>query len=228
MRLQKRAWIVAEVVLVTAAYVAFSHLAVRHVNAAPLLANALSESEARVGGVFLIGAVAQLLFVFAAITLSVPEFREAARATLRPAPRQGWFIALMAAVIQCATVTAFFLPDPSRIVEVSERHAVLSVLPLTDGWTQEVMFRGYVLLRLAKGDVPVMAQIGASAIAFASIHLGYIGSAGLGFIWPLIGTATLSAILAWSVVVARGSIFPAAVAHLVILIVIQPWLSLAT
>jgi membrane protease YdiL (CAAX protease family) len=104
----------------------------------------------------------------------------------------------------------------------------MSLLPLTDGWTQEMMFRGYVLLRLAKADVPAMAQIAASAIAFASIHIGYIGSPGLGFIWPLFGTATLGAILAWSVVVARGSILPATVAHLVILIVVQPWLGLAT
>lgn len=225
---QKRARIVIEVVLVTAAYVAFSQIAVRQFDAASLFTNAVSEREARVGGVFLIGAVAQLLFVLAAVTLALPAFREAARATLRPAPGQAWVIALMAAAIQCATIAAFFLPDPIRIVEVSERHALLGVLPLTDGWTQEVVFRGYVLLRLAKVDVPIIAQICASAIAFASMHLGYIGSAGLGLIWPMIGTATLGAILAWSVVVGRGSILPATVAHLVILIVVQPWLGLAT
>lgn len=214
--------------LVTAGYIAFSHWAVRQFDAAPLFANALDTREAEVGGVFLIGAVAQLLFVLAAIILSVPEFREAARATVRRAPRQAWFIALTAAAIQCATVAAFFLPDPSQIVEISGRHAVLGVLPLADGWTQEMMFRGYVLFRLAKANVPAMGQIPASAIAFASIHLGYIGSDGLGVLWPLIGTATLGAMLAWSVVVARGSILPATVAHLVILIVVQPWLGMAT
>ena len=214
--------------LVTAAYVAFSHLAVQHLDAAPLLAGTLSEREAHIGATFLIGALAQLLFVFAGISLALPGFRESARATFRPAPRQAWFIALAAAMIQCVTVAAFFIPDASRIIELSERNALMTVLPLTDGWTQEVVFRGYILLRLARANVPIAAQICVSAIAFASIHLGYIGSAGLGFVWPLIGTATLGGILAWSVVVARGSILPATLAHLAIIALVQPWLALAT
>lgn len=214
--------------MVTASYVALSHLAVWHLDAVPLLPSSLSEREAHIGSVFLIGALAQLLFVFAAIALAVPGFREAARATVRQAPPQAWFIALAAAAIQCATVAAFFIPDATRIFELSERNVLLTILPLTDGWTQEVMFRGYILLRLAKADVPISGQIAASAVAFASIHLGYIGSSGLGSVWPLIGTATLGAILAWSVVVARGSMLPATVAHLVIIAVTQPWLALAT
>jgi membrane protease YdiL (CAAX protease family) len=214
--------------MVTAAYMALSHLAVWHLDAVPLLPSLPSEREAHIGSVFLIGALAQLLFVLAAIAVAVPGFREAARATLQTAPSQAWFIALAAAAIQCGTVVAFFIPDASRIFELSERNVLLTILPLTDGWTQEVMFRGYILLRLAKADIPIFGQIAASATAFASIHLGYIGSAGLGFVWPLLGTATLGGILAWSVVVARGSILPVTAAHLIIIAVTQPWLALAT
>ncbi len=58
--------------------------------------------------------------------------------------------------------------------------------------------------------------------------MGYIRSDGLGIFWPLIGTATLGAFLAWSVVAVRGSILPAAVAHMVIIAVVQPWLAFAT
>ena len=228
MKLKTPAWVAAEVSLVTAAYVSLSHLAVWHLDAVPLLPNSLSEKEARIGSVFLIGALAQLLFVLVAVAIAVPGFREAARAILRQAPPQAWFIALAAAAIQCATVAAFFIPDASRIFELSQRNILLTILPLADGWTQEVMFRGYILLRLAKAEIPISGQIAASAIAFASIHLGYIGSAGVGFVWPLIGTATLGAILAWSVVVARGSLLPATVAHVVIIAVTQPWLVLAT
>ena len=206
MRLKRRAWIAAEVVVVTAAYVAISHLAVEHLDAASRLPSSLSERAAHVGSVFLIGALAQLLFVLAAIAVAVPGFGEAARSTLRQASPQAWFIALAAAAIQCATVAAFFIPDASRIFELSERNFLLTIQSITDGWTQEVMFRGYILLRLAKADIPISGQVAASAIAFASIHLGYIGSADLGFVWPLIGTSTLGAILAWSVVVARGSL----------------------
>jgi membrane protease YdiL (CAAX protease family) len=76
--------------------------------------------------------------------------------------------------------------------------------------------------------VAIRWQIALSALAFATIHLGYIGSEGLGVFWPLVGTATLGGILAWSVVEGRGSILPAVVAHVAILVVVQPWLALAT
>jgi hypothetical protein len=154
--------------------------------------------------------------------------REAVRATVQPAPRAAWFIALAAAAIQCATVVIFFLPNPAVVLELSARHAVLFPLPLADGWTQEVVFRGYVIVRLSRAGLPAGLQIVISALAFASIHLGYIGSESLGVFWPLVGTATLGGILAWSVVQGRGSILPATVAHVLILIVVQPWLSLAT
>ena len=101
-------------------------------------------------------------------------------------------------------------------------------LPLADGWTQEVMFRGYVVLRLARAEVSAAVQIAISALAFAGIHVGYMTSEGLGVMWPLVGTATLGGILAWSVVRGGGSILPATVAHLIILVVVQPWLALAS
>ncbi len=225
----KAVLIAGEVVLVTAAYVVFTRLSIATFGAAHLLVGYVGENEARIGGVFLVGALAQLLFVIAAIALApIPQFKEAARATLRPAPAQAWFIALAAAAIQCATIAAFFIPDATRIAEVSARNLILSLVPITDGWTQEVVFRGYILLRLAKARVPIPFQIVISALAFASIHVGYIGSDGLGVFWPLVGTATLGGFLAWSVVAARGSILPAVVAHMAIIAVVQPWLAFAT
>lgn len=221
--------IIAEVALVVAAYVAFAHLSVANFDAAPLLPKFLSSREAAVGGTFLVGAVAQLLFVLAAASLpSAVDFRRAIRNTWQPAPRSAWIIAMVAAAIQCATVALFFIPDPAVLVELSARHALLPWLAVTDGWTQEVVFRGYVILRLAKAGLPVWFQVGASAAAFAAIHLGYIGSDGLGVWWPLVGTATLGAFLALSVVAGKGSLLPAVAAHVLILLIIQPWLSLST
>jgi hypothetical protein len=222
----KRGRLIAEVVLVTAAYVVFTRLSIAGIDLAGILPNVLSAEEARIGGVFLVGALAQLFFVAAATVVS-QEFRTAVRATVQPAPQRAWIIALAAAAIHCATIAAFFIPDPSRIAELSARNTLLSLLPISDGWTQEVVFRGYVLMRLAKAAVPVPLQIIVSALAFASIHVGYIGSEGLGVLWPLIGTATLGGILAWSVVAARGSILPATVAHMAIIAVVQPWLVMA-
>lgn len=218
---------IGEVAIVTAAYVAFAHFGVANLDLSWMLPAFLGERETLVGSGFLAGALAQLLFVALAATV-VQTIRDAIRATFRKAPKPAWIIALVAAAVQCFTVIVFFLPDPSNVVELSARHAVLLPLPLADGWSQEVMFRGYIVFRLARADVVAPLQIALSAIAFSSIHLGYIGSEGLGVFWPLVGTATLGGILAWSVVKGRGSILPAVVAHLIILAVVQPWLAMAT
>lgn len=218
---------IAEVALVTAAYIGFAHLSVVAFDLSSALPDVLTDNEARVGAVFLVGAIAQLLFI-AVAALFIPTMRTAIRATVRSAPNRAWVIALVAAAVQCVTVVVFFIPEPTNVVELSARHAVLFPLPLADGWSQEVMFRGYLLIRLCRAGVAIPFQIALSALAFASIHLGYIGPEGLGVLWPLVGTATLGGILAWSVVEGRGSILPAVVAHILILVVVQPWLSMAT
>ena len=221
-------WLVAEVALVTAVYIAVSRFAIASVDAAPALPDYLSAREAAVGGVFLVGAIAQLLFVIAAAAASMPGFREAIRNSWRAAPGEAWFIALAAGAIQCATIALFFIPEPTQIFEMSARNGLLSALAIIDGWSQEVVFRGYMLLRLAKAGLPVWLQIAASGAAFAAIHVGYIGSHGLGVVWPLLGTATLGAVLALSVVRGKGSLLPAVTAHTLIILIVQPWLALAT
>ncbi len=220
-------WLAVEVALVTAAYIAVARLAIASVDAAPALPDYLSAREAAVGGVFLVGAVAQLLFVIAAAA-SVPGFREAIRSSWRAAPGDAWFIALAAGAIQCVTIALFFIPEPAQIFELSARNGLLSALAVTDGWSQEVMFRGYLLLRLAKAGLPVWLQIAASGVAFAAIHVGYIGSDGLGVVWPVVGTATLGAVLALSVIRGKGSLLPAITAHALVILIVQPWLALAT
>ena len=225
---RKSAALIAEVALVAAAYIALARISVASLDVSPLLANFLTAREAAVGGVFLIGALAQLLFVLAMSSIpAATDFRRAIRSSWQRAPREAWIIAMVAAVIQCATVAFFFIPDPAAIVELSARRALMPLLAVCDGWSQEVVFRGYLLLRLAKAGLPVWLQIAASAAAFASIHLGYIGSEGLGLWWPLIGTGTLGAFLALSVVAGKGSLLPAVTAHVLIILIVQPWLALA-
>ena len=224
---ERPALAIGEVALVSAAYIAFAHAGVANLDASSLFPSFLSDREARVGSGFLVGALAQMVFVVVAATI-IPTVRDAIRATVRPAPTPAWAIALIAAAVQCITVIAFFLPDPANVAELSARRAVLFPAPLADGWSQEVMFRGYIVFRLAQANIAAPLQIGLSALAFSSIHLGYIGSEGLGIFWPLVGTATLGGILAWSVTESRGSILPAVVAHVLILAVVQPWLAMAT
>lgn len=224
-----RTWLATEVALVTLTYIAATQLAVAAFDAAPLLPQSLGPAEARTGGVFLVGALCQLGFVAAlAGPIAHRTFRQAVRLSFKPAPGRAWFIALSAAAIQCVTVALFFVPDPAVFLELSARKALLASITVPDGWTQEVVFRGYLILRLAQAGLPGWLQVAASGAAFASIHLGYIGSEGLGVFWPLVGTFMLGGVLALSVLAGRGSLLPAIVSHMLIVLIVQPWLALAT
>lgn len=227
MKLSLRAIAAGEVALVAILYIAGAQLAVETVQADTLLPSVLSPRERAIGGVFLVGALAQLAMIAIAAAL-LADVRAAAAATFRRANRPGWTIALIGAAIQVATVAFFFVPDASRIVEPSARNVVLSLIPASDGWSQEVLFRGYILFRLARAGFPVWLQVAVSAAAFAAIHIGYFGAGFWGLLWPLVGTASLGAVFAASVIAARGSLLPAVTGHVLVILLVQPWLALAS
>ncbi len=207
-------------------YIVATRLAVTRLHLSYLLPAALTDAERRVGGVFVAGALAQLLFVCVSLTF-IARMRQAVAASVRTATRHGWFIALAAGAMQCAAISLFFLPHSTRLVEVSVRNVVLSIAPLIDGWSQEVVFRGYLMLRLADARLPRSLLVLVSGAAFAAIHVGYLGGSIRTAVWPLVGTFTFGAVLAISVFAARGSLKPAVVAHMLVIAVIQPWLALA-
>ena len=115
-----------------------------------------------------------------------------------------------------------------QIFELSSRNAVLSAVPAFDGWSQEVIFRGYVVYRLARGGLPVPALFAFSALSFAAIHVGYVGADFVVVFWPMFGTAVLGAFLTWPVLLARGALLPAVVCHIALIAIVQPWLALGS
>jgi hypothetical protein len=217
-----------EVLLVAALYIALAHAAVHAFDASTLLPEGLGSRERQVGGGFAVGALAQLgLLALLACTLARQEVLEAARSTVRPASGRSWVIALVAAAIHVSVGVLFFLPDPQQAAEVSGTKAMVA-LSLPDAWTQEVMFRGYIMLRLARSGYGAPAQIAVAAVAFGAIHVGYLGEDAWGAFWPLFGTITLGAVLGLSAAVGRGSLLPAVCAHAIIIAALQPWLALAS
>jgi hypothetical protein len=153
--------------------------------------------------------------------------RRALAASLPASTRKAWIIAGTATAIHIATALLLFLPQPVRVWEVSELNLLLSAVPAADGWSQEVMFRGYVLFRLARAEVPAIAQTLLSGILFAAIHLGYAGENAWDFLSPLVGTFMLGCFYAWAVQSGGGSLKPVIVCHILIIVVLQPWLALA-
>jgi hypothetical protein len=216
----------AEVLVVAALYIALAHAAVHAFDASVLLPDGLRLRVRQVGGVFAVGAVAQVgLLLLLACTWARREVLEAVLSTVRPASGRSWVIALSAAAIHVAIGVLFFLPDPQRAAEVSGTKAIVA-LALPDAWTQEVMFRGYVMLRLARSGFRAPAQIAIGAAAFGAIHVGYLGEGFWDAFWPLFGTITLGAVLGLSAAVGR-SLLPAVCAHALIIAALQPWLALA-
>ena len=74
---------------------------------------------------------------------------------------------------------------------------------------------------------PMGAQIAISALLFAAIHVGYMGSDLWSMFWPMFGTAVLGAFFAWSVLMAGGALLPVVLCHAVLVAIVQPWLALS-
>ncbi|HEX8216474.1 MAG TPA: CPBP family intramembrane glutamic endopeptidase [Allosphingosinicella sp.] len=218
---------VAEVAAVAAAYILISTTAVGAVDASFLFPAGWSAAERSTGGGFLVGALVQVALVLVgACLLRLADLRRAIAATFAPSTRQAWTIALIATAIHIGTAMLLFLPEPRRVWETSDLNLILSAVPAADGWSQEVLFRGYVLFRLARAEVAAPTAILLSGGFFAAIHFGYAGETAWETLSPLVGTFMLGCFYAWSVLTGRFSLKPVVCCHILIIVVLQPWLAL--
>jgi hypothetical protein len=218
----------AEVVAVAAVYILISTNALSAIDVSFLFPANWSAEERTTGGGFLTGAVIQVMLVLlGAYLLGLDDLKRAIAASLAASTRQAWIIAAIATAIHIGTAMLVFLPEPKRVWELSGLNLILSAVPAADGWSQEVLFRGYVLFRLGRAGVPAMAQILISGGLFAAIHFGYAGETPWAFLSPLVGTFMLGCFYAAAVRSGRGSLKPVTICHMLIIVILQPWLALA-
>lgn len=217
---------IVEVIFIGAAFIVFAHAAAAGLRLEALMPAFLDGAEREVGATFLAGAAAQIALVLGC-ALVFKDLRRAITNSLKFGTIPAWGAALIAISIHAATIAFFFLDDPAQIFEPSRRNLFLSIAPAFDGWSQEVFFRGYVIYRLARSGLPVLAQIAASALLFSAIHVGYVGGDLFSAIWPLFGTAVLGGFFAWSVLLARGALLPVVFCHTLLIVIVQPWLALS-
>ncbi len=219
---------VAEVVAVAALYILISTAAVGLGDAASMFPAGWTAAERSTGGGFLVGALVQVaLVLLGAYGLGRKDLRDAIAAGVAASTRHAWIVAGIATAIHVGTALLLFLPEPARVWEPSALNLTLSIVPAADGWSQEVLFRGYVLFRLARAGVPGPAQILLSGSLFAAIHFGYAGATAWEIAAPLVGTFTLGCFYAWAVQLGRGSLKPVICCHVLIIVALQPWLALA-
>lgn len=217
-----------EVLGLCSLYIGLSYYLASRVDLAFVLPEAFDPPTRSVGAVFLIGALAQLGFVGLLLAVGQQDVRRAGAATFQEAGAKGWSVALLATAIQALTVLFVVLESPRVVFESSTRNLLLSVVAGADGWSQEMMFRGFVLFRLQRAEVAEPWQILISGATFSAIHVGY-ADAGFGAaVWPLAGTFVLGCFYAWSVLSSHGSLRPVVVCHVLLIVLLQPWLALAS
>ena len=145
----------AEVILVAGAYIVISTSAVGTFDVSSVFPAGWSADERSTGSGFLVGAVVQVALVLVgAYLLGLQDLRRAIAASVAPSTRQAWIIAGIATAIHIGTAMLLFLPQTQRVWEPSGLNLMLSLVPAADGWSQEVLFRGYVIFRLARAGIP--------------------------------------------------------------------------
>ena len=188
--------------------------------------------EARIAISFIGGVVAQLSFLLVMLFVFRGNATWQALKSLRQrAPSRGWRIALSIAALDIVVLYAVYIDVGPRIFELSRFSIAMSVVPAIDGFTQEIVFRGYLLLRMAEAGFGRFAQIIVSGLAFSLLHWGYGQGVDGGGIWdllqPVLGTFGLGAAFAFAVQESRYRLLPVVIAHVLIILAVQPWLALS-
>lgn len=227
---------IAEVISVGLLYVVLARTAVAHdLFGAACRFPGFSDVEAAVAGGFATGAVVQLLLVAGLVAL--PGFKPVRRAIatqLEPAARPGWIIAVSVMVVDVVVLYAGWIGEFGKLFDTSPFGLSMSLVPAIDGVTQEIVFRGYVILRLASAGVGRFWQIVLSGLLFGAIHF----SCGQGFdpgslsgllaaLVPFAGTFGLGAAWALAFQASGYRRLPVVVSHVLVVLLVQPWLAMA-
>lgn len=230
----KKSTAFVETVLVCTIYIALSNLAVaKDIFGASQWFPGFSDIESDVAGGFTTGAITQMILVLALVTLPFfPDARKAI-ATLRlPAAKNGWRIAMIILLIEVVVLYLGWIKEFDKLFDSSTFGISMSVIPSFDGITQEIIFRGYVIMRLARSGASRTWQIILSGIMFATIHIPYFSFADQdlitmfnGFLIPMAGTFSLGAAWAFAFQQSEYKLLPVVVSHVLVIALVQPWLA---
>ena len=188
----------------------------------------LTGAEAEVISGFIVGSLGQLAALVLIWLVARPrELAEAFGATRRSSTSEGWLIALAIVAVEAGVMFGLILDVGRQALLPSAVNLTGSIAPLLDGVTQEIFFRGYLILRLRRGGHGLFVQLLVSSLAFAAIHIGYVGEGWSQALPPLLGTLGLGAALGWAFIRGGHSLRPPILAHMLILVLVQPWLAMA-
>ena len=223
-----------ETILICLIYITLANLAVaKDIFGASQWFSGFSEIESNVAGGFTTGAITQIILVIVLISIPYfPDVRRSISTLLQPATTRGWRIALIILLIEVIVLYLGWIKEFDKLFDTSTFGITMSIVPSFDGLTQEIIFRGYVILRLARSGISQTWQIIVSGILFAAIHISYAASPDHDFITmirasliPLAGTFGLGAAWAFAFQQSEYNLTPVVVSHILVIALVQPWLA---
>ncbi|WP_445383038.1 CPBP family intramembrane glutamic endopeptidase [Robiginitalea sp. IMCC43444] len=223
-----------ESILVCGVYIVVSNAAVaKDIFGATQWFSEFSAVESAIAGGFTTGALTQFLLMLLLVLFPFfPDARKALLSLREPASSKGWKIAISVLLIQVLVLYLGWIKDFSKLTDSSTFGISMSIVPAVDGISQEVLFRGYVILRLARSGVSSLWQIILSGALFAAIHIPYISYPGpdlANTVWttlmPFAGTFSLGAAWAFAYRQSNYKLMPVMVSHILVIVLVQPWLA---
>ena len=217
-------------------YIVLSNLAVaKDIFGATQWFSGFSQIESNIPGGFTTGAITQIILIIVLISIPIfPDVRKAISTLIQPATSKGWRIALIILLIEVIVLYLGWIKDLDKLYDTSSFGISMSIVPSFDGLTQEIIFRGYLILRLARSGISAPWQIIISGILFAAIHIPYMAVPNQDFslivgasLIPLAGTFSLGAAWAFAFQQSGYKLMPVVASHILVIAIVQPWLALA-
>lgn len=149
----------------------------------------------------------------------------------KSSPLRGWVVSAVVTVLYTG-ITLEALRGHVQLAEVSAFHVCTSLVAgLSAGIVEELFFRGFVMSELGRSGFGDSVQVFASGFLFGLAHAGwglFGGKAQWGAaLGAMITTSILGTFYALTYVVSRRSLMPSIVGHVVMDLLIEPWLVLA-
>jgi len=150
----------------------------------------------------------------------------------RASPLRGWIVGAIFTGLYLASTFLGPLRGHAALGEVSFFHIYNALIAgVVAGSVEEIFFRGFVMSELRWSGFGTTVQVIASGVLFGIAHFGW-GLVSGKIDWPalagaVIATTILGLMYAITYRVSRYSLMPVIAGHLVMDVIIEPWLLLA-
>lgn len=144
-----------------------------------------------------------------------------------PASPLGWLLGALVALTFCAFTISRNPPIRAHLLDITWLKVAAIAMALASGITEELFFRGALMNLFAAHGAAILVQILLSGLVFGAVHIVWIGFTGpRGIASVLAATTTLGIALAIVFLVSGRSVVPCVAAHVLINLVLEPWLIL--